>query len=270
MMQQCSTIAIMGVVLIVSIVLVSAAAILGGWALFSPPIRRWFLLAAGLASALAALAIGINAEWLVALDVSAEGWSNARRFRREAAVIYGAIGQPVYVAGAAMICGTLLALRARSALPGFLVVGGLGFGVGVERALKAMVGRTSTVVAELQQRTSPHNFEHTFPSGHVMGSVALLGMITLCLGVGRSRAVRTALAVTVVGVLFVGLLALYSKAHVLTDVIGGMLLGGAIVSLGAGVLSAANSRRTTTAAKHSTDPPAPSERPLPPGSGKVC
>jgi undecaprenyl-diphosphatase len=40
-------------------------------------------------------------------------------------------------------------------------------------------------------------------------------------------------------VLFVAYLALYIGAHTFTDVIGGMLLGGAIVAAGSAVLAAA-------------------------------
>ena len=216
------------------------------------------------------MAVGINAEWLAALDVSVETWFQAHRSRKrqvEATEIYRFLGEPVYAASAGVVCGTLLALRARSAIPGFLVVGGVGIGFVVVQVLKAMVGRTSTAVVELQfgmnlflgvhDPRSLYQFAHTFPSGHLTGSVALLGMIAVCLGVGRSRVVKVALTVPVVaGVLFVALLALLSMAHPFTDVIGGMILGGAIVSLGAAVLGATHhSRRDSTAAP--TDDPSP-------------
>jgi undecaprenyl-diphosphatase len=106
-------------------------------------------------------------------------------------------------------------------------------GAAVEATLKSVIGRTATSGPLL-------HYPHTFPSGHVTGTAALLGMIAVCLGTGRSRAVKTALAVLVTcAVLFVAYLALYIGAHTFTDVIGGMLLGGAIVAAGSAVLAAA-------------------------------
>lgn len=207
-----------------------------------------FFLAAGLFAALGALAVGINAEWLAALDASVETWFEAHRSRRgrvDAGGIFRFVGSPVHVASVAAVCGGLLSWRARSAIPAVLVVGGVGFGVVVEQTLKALVGRTSTAVAELQGRPAAalDVYEHTFPSGHVTGSAALLGMIAVCLGVGWSRAAKTALAVPVVaGVLFVVFVTLYAEAHTFSDVVGGLFLGGAIVSLGAAVLTVTTSR----------------------------
>lgn len=242
---QCPTIEITWIVLVV------AAVALGAWALFTTTFWRWFLLAAGLLAALIAMAVGINADWLTTLDTSVESWFDAHRSRRwkvDASGIFRFIGSPVHVASAAGACGGLLSLRARSVIPVVLVVGGVGIGVAAEQTFKALVTRTSTAVAELQERSVLQHFEHAFPSGHVTGSAALLGMIAVCLGTGASRTVRIALAVPVVaGVLFVGFIALYSMAHTFTDVIGGMLLGGAIVSLGAAVLSVTNSSPVSAA-----------------------
>ncbi len=206
--------------------------------MFADTYRRWLLLSAGLFSALATMATGINAEWLATLDTSVETWFAAHRTPRwlvDAKGMFRFVGQPVHVASAAVACGGLLSLRARSVMPAVLVVGGVGVGVVVEQTLKALVTRTSTSVAELQDR-APLHYEHSFPSGHVTGSAALLGLVAVCLGVGRSRAVQVALTVLVVaGVLVVAFVAVYSTAHTATDVIGGLFLGGAIVSLGAGL-----------------------------------
>ena len=227
------------------------AVILVGCALFSRGPLAVFALAAGLCTALATLAVGINAEWLAAVDASVETWFGTHRSPRwqvDESGIFRFVGQPVYVASTAVVCGTLLSLRVRSAIPAVLVVGGVAVGVVVEQTLKAVVGRTSTAVAELQDRPLLA-FEHSFPSGHVTGSAALLGMIAVCLGAGRSRAAKTALAVLVVaGVLFVAFTAVYARAHTFSDVIGGMILGGAIVTLGAAVLGITNSRRSRESA----------------------
>ncbi len=227
------------------------AVVLGGCALFSRGHLALIFLAAGLFTALAALSVGINAEWLAAMDASVETWFGMHRSPRwqvDEADIFRFVGQPVHVVSAAVVCGTLLSLRARSAIPAVLVVGGVAVGVVVEQTLKAMIGRTSTAVAELQDHP-PLAFEHSFPSGHVTGAAALLGMIAVCLGAGRSRAAKTALAVLVVaGVLFVAFTAVYARAHTFSDVIGGMILGGAIVTLGAAVLGVNNSGRSRESA----------------------
>ena len=135
------------------------------------------------------------------------------------------------------MCGALLSARARSVLPALLVTGGVGVGAAVEGTLKAIIGRTATAGPLL-------HYPHSFPSGHVTGTAALLGMVAVCLGSGRSRGLQAALGVLVVGaVLFVAYLALYTGAHTFTDVLGGMALGGAIVAAGSAIL-AATSRAT--------------------------
>lgn len=245
----------------IGISLAVAAVILGAWALLGTAGWRWFLLAAGLFSALAAMAVGINAEWLAALDTSVENWFVAHRSPRwevDAAGIFRFVGSPVHVASVALVCGGLLSWQARSAIPVFLVAGGVGVGVALEQMLKAAVEHTSTAVAELRHYP-PHTYEHTFPSGHVTGAAALLGMIAVCLGVGRSRATKVTLAVPVVaGVLFVAFIAVYCKAHTFSDVVGGMFLGGAIVTLGGAVLAATTTSRRTPEAADPADNPSPS------------
>ena len=191
------------------------------------------LLAAVLFALLAALAFGINADWLATLDTSVANWFDIHRSRRrdlEATGVFGYIGRPVHVLIPAVVFGVLLSMRARSAMPAICVTGGVGAGAAIEGTLKAVIGRTAT--------TGPLvDYPHSFPSGHVTGSAALLGMIAVCLGAGRGRAAKATLAVLVVaGVLFVAGLALYTGAHTVTDVIGGMILGGAIVALGAAAL----------------------------------
>jgi len=132
----------------------------------------------------------------------------------------------------------LLSLQARSLLPAALVVGGVGVGILVEQTLKGVVGRTSTAVAEIQDKPLLF-FEHTFPSGHLTGTTSLLGMIAVCLGTGCGRAARATLAgVVTVGLMFVAFVTLYDEFHTFSDVIGGVILGSAIVTLGAALLSA--------------------------------
>lgn len=185
------------------------------------------------------LAAAINTEWLTALDTSVAEWFDAHRSRqrdREAIGVFGYLGRPLHVLAAAVVGGTLLSVRDRSAVPVLTVTGAVGVGFAVEQILKAVIGRTAA--------TGPLvDYPHSFPSGHVTGAAALLGTIAVFLGAGAGRAVTTALATAVAGcVLAVAVLALYTGAHTLTDVLGGMLLGGAIVALSAGI--ATRRRRT--------------------------
>ena len=197
------------------------------------------LLAGGLFTLLVALAVGINAQIPIALDTSVAEWYDAHRTRRrdvEASGLFGYIGRPIHVVIPAVISGALLAWRAKSVVPLLCVAGGVGVGVVVEGTLKAIVERTVTTEPLLY-------YAHSYPSGHVTGTSALLGTIAVCVaagpGAGWGRKAKAGLGFLVVaGVVAVAALALYTGAHTCTDVIGGMLLGGAIVAACAAVLPA--------------------------------
>jgi len=192
-------------------------------------------LAAGLFLALVALAADISAKWLEGLDITVAQRFAGHESHKSSVVadaVFGFIGQPAGVAVVAAVCGTLLSLRAGSPLPVVLLIGAVAAAVAVEQTLKTVVGRTVESVWLM-------NYVHSYPSGHVAGSAALLGTIAVLLGCGRRREVKAALAtVVVICVLAVAFMALYVHAHLFSDVIGGMLLGGAVVSSGAAVLLA--------------------------------
>ena len=129
---------------------------------------------------------------------------------------------------------------------GVVVVGGVAVGVAVEETLKAVITRTPSTLAELDDG-SLLEYAHFFPPGHVTAAATLLGMIVMCLGIGRRRIVKATLAVpAAAGVLFVAFLALHTRAHIFTDVIGGMLLGAAIVAAGAAALGSPKRLGTRT------------------------
>lgn len=220
--------------------LLIVAATFGASALLVQGRLALIMLAAALFTVLLTLALHVNAHWLTSLDDAVETWLSAHRSQRwrvDADGWFSYLGRPVHVAAAGLVFGTLLSLRARSAVRGLLVIGGVGAGVVGEQTLKAIIGRTPETLAALHDG-SLTAYAHSFPSGHVTGATTLLGMIAVCFGAGRSRAVKAALAVPVVlGVLFVAFLALYSRAHIFSDVLGGMFLGGGIVALGAAVLA---------------------------------
>lgn len=197
------------------------------------------VLAVGLFAALLALAFGINGHWPVSLDTSVADWFDSRRTPRrevEASSAFGYIGQPLHVLIAAVVCSIPLSLRMRSLVPAGLVIGAVAVGVLVEHTLKATIGRTATTEPLL-------HYPHSYPSGHVTGTAALLGTIAVCIAVRCSRDTKAILAAVVVAaVLAVAYLALYTGAHTFTDVIGGMLLGGSIVATAAAVLRQVTAR----------------------------
>ena len=93
--------------------------------------------------------------------------------------------------------------------------------------------------AEIQAGSQLSAEHHPFPSGHVAGIGALLGIIAVCIAIGRSRMVQVLATVLVVGgVVIVAFSRLYLGVHWLSDVIGGALLAGVFVILGTLALTA--------------------------------
>jgi membrane-associated phospholipid phosphatase len=112
------------------------------------------------------------------------------------------------------------------------VIATVGAAVLAEAAIKPVVYRPLTQ-AEVLAAPLLSIEHHPFPSGHVAGTGALLGIIAVCIGVGRSRTTRALLtALVVTGVLIVAFSRLYLGFHWLTDVIGGALLAVLFVILG--------------------------------------
>lgn len=197
------------------------------------------LLSSGLFAALLAIAGCLSTIWVEGLDSTVSHLFATSRTNRSfvlADSTFRYIGDPKDVAIVAAVCGALLSLWRRSIVPLLLVMGGVAVSVTVEHTLKALVGRTIYLDELGRQSEVLLEYIHSYPSGHVAGSAALLGMMAVVVGTGRGRAVRAALgAVVIVCVLAVAVMALYVHAHLVSDVIGGMFLGGAIVSLGAAI-----------------------------------
>jgi membrane-associated phospholipid phosphatase len=193
------------------------------------------LCAAAFLAALAKLTIGVHTHSRVTrFDAHTMTWFAAHQSPKLdwVAGVITELGSPGATAAAGLLCGAVLAWQARSVLPGVVVVGTVAAAWGAETALKLLIERPLSP-AELQLATD----SHSFPSGHVTGTGALLGIIAVCIGVGRSRIDRVCLAVFVLaGVLVVAVARLYLRVHWLTDVIGGALLAGFFVSLGAIVM----------------------------------
>ncbi len=191
----------------------------------------------GLVLVLTWLAIGVHVHgWVTAFDAPTASWIGNSLHRShgldEASLITARLGNPVTVAAAGLIGGALLVWRARSFRPGAVVIGTVGGAVLAETAIKAIVYRPSTE-AEIQVSPLLSTVHHSFPSGHVAGIGALLGIIAVCIAIGRSRIVQAlATALVVAGVVIVAFSRLYLGLHWLSDVVGGALLAGVFVILG--------------------------------------
>ena len=222
---------------ITTIVLIGIALLLVAGALVGDRKRATALVAAGLLMAFTALAIGVHAHgWLTAYDAPTASWiGNAiHRSHRldEASLTIARLGSPAVIAAAGLIGAALLSWRARSVRPGVIVIATVGAATVAETVMKAVVDRPLTH-AEVLASPLLSTDHHPFPSGHVAGTGALLGIIAVCIGVGRSRTMRALLtAVVVTGVLIVTWSRLYLGLHWLTDVVGGGLLAALFVILG--------------------------------------
>ena len=192
--------------------------------------------AAALLAILIALTIGVLTHGHVTgLDTAVTNWFVAHRSVALDMVAMGItdVGSPAATAAAGVICGVLLWWRMRSVIPACVVIGTVAAAALASTALKAIVGRPRPPL-ELQLIVET---DHSFPSGHVTGTAALLGILAVCVGVGRSRTVQGWLAVFVTtGVAVVALTRLYLGVHWLSDVIAGAVLAGVFVTLGAAVL----------------------------------
>jgi membrane-associated phospholipid phosphatase len=202
----------------------------------------------GLVLALTWVAMGSHVHgWVTAFDAPTASWiGNAvHRSRRldEASLLTARLGNPATVAAASLIGGALLAWRARSLRPGVVVIGTVGGAMLANTAIRAVVDRPLTD-AEIQAIPRLSTVHHPFPSGHVAGIGALLGIIAVCIAVGRSRTVQALLTILVAaGVGVVAFSRLYLGLHWLSDVIGGALLAGVVVILGTIALTTRGDRR---------------------------
>lgn len=207
------------------------------------------LCAAALLVVLTILAIGVHTHGRVTrFDVATMSWFVAHRSAElnSAASVITHLGSPSATAAAGLLCAAVLSWQARSVIVGAVVIGTVASAALAETSLKKVVVRPLTPV---EQHLIGDG--HSFPSGHVTGAGALLGIIAVCVGVGHSRTARAWLTGLVLAAVLVAAVArLYLGVHWLSDVIGGAVLAGVFVSLGAVVMPLA---------------PAPAKVTLPPG-----
>jgi membrane-associated phospholipid phosphatase len=224
--------------------LIVVALFLGVCSLFSHGRLATALLVAGLLTALTGLAIGVHTHgWVTGFDAGTTSWFIAHRSHGfdVAASVIADLGSPAKTAATGLICAALLSWRARSVIPGVVVIGTVGAAALAETALKAVVERHRSPAEAAKIGIGIGS--DSFPSGHVTGTAAVLGIIAVSVGMARSRTVRAWLAGSAVGgVLIVAVSRLYFCVHWLTDVIGGALLGAVFVTLSAAVFGALHAR----------------------------
>jgi membrane-associated phospholipid phosphatase len=202
---------------------------------------------AGLLTALTGLTLGVHSHgWVTGLDTATTSWFVAHRsaWCDVAALVITDLGSPVATAADGLIWGALLCWRGRSVIPGVAVVGTVAAATLASTLLKTVVGRPVELQLVLET-------DHSFPSGHVTGTAALLGMIAVCVGVGRGRTVRAWLAgLVITAVLVIAVTRLYLGVHWLTEVTAGAILAAVFVTICAATFATLNAR----SGQHGTAP----------------
>lgn len=138
----------------------------------------------------------------------------------------GTIGMPAVAITALLI----LSIRRRSWTPVVLIVAAGGGSLLMTVAGKILIGRDRPPITDA---VPPYEVSASFPSGHTLNAVAILGVIAYLLVLRRhsawSRAVIILLAVG--ATLLVGASRVYLGHHWVTDVIAGWALGAAWLAL---------------------------------------
>ena len=206
---------------------------------------RWWTL---LALATGFIALGLlahDAQRGTALDHAVLGWMIEHRHSgiTTAAVAITNGGSPVAMTVLALLAAAILWWRRRSPVPGLILLATLGVAAGTSTLTKALVGaQRPPRSVQLLLEVDP-----SFPSGHVTGTLALSGTLAVAVGVGRPRSVRISLAACVVtATAAVAFTRLYLGVHWVSDIGGGVLLGGAAVLLGAAATRAVTSAHPET------------------------
>lgn len=220
----------------VAAIVIAAALFAFGSIYRATSVRSTLVRASGLLLALVTLSIQVYRNgWLTSFDGPVTEWMVNHRSGAldQIAVAVTDLGSPVATALLGVICGVIVSWRARSVIPGAIVVGTVGVAALAGTALKALVDRERPPSSiQLLLETDP-----SFPSGHVTGTAALVGMVVLVVSLHRTPAAKRLLmlfaaAVTVI----VALTRLYLGVHWLTDVVAGAILATLAVTAGGALL----------------------------------
>lgn len=186
--------------------------------------------------------------WLTGTDHAVTAWLVAHRhpvLDDVALAVTTALG-PVEVAVLATAAAVAVGIRSRSALCGLTVLVTVGGSAVLCWLIKMLVARPRPPLAFHETLET----DYSFPSGHVTGTAALIGILIVAAGLLGNRAVK-ALSVIggVIAVSAIGLSRLYLGVHWLTDVLAGVMLAAAVVTVGAAALAVLVDRPAHTAAE---------------------
>ncbi|MFG1781493.1 phosphatase PAP2 family protein [Rhodococcus oryzae] len=192
----------------------------------------------------ALLAVQVHfAGWLTGADAPTLDWFVQHRSPgwTTAATYVTKAGGPVATVVVAVVSAVVLSMRSRSLLPGAVLVGTVGAAAAASTVVKTVVERPRPAPAtQLLTET-----DFSFPSGHVTGTVALVGALVVVLGAGHRPLIRSVMACAAgVFAATVAVTRMYLGVHYLTDVFGGALLGTAAVVAGSIVATTLAKRRT--------------------------
>lgn len=138
----------------------------------------------------------------------------------------GTIGMPLI----ALVAMTTLALRRRSWTPVVLIAT-----TGVVSVLLTIVGKRfiDRVRPPHSDAVPPLELSESFPSGHTLNAVAIVGIIAYLVILRRSSArIRTAIVIAAaVYVVVIGFTRVFLGHHWFTDVLAGLVLGAAWLAL---------------------------------------
>jgi undecaprenyl-diphosphatase len=168
-----------------------------------------------------------------ALDVIVTGYTD----------IAGPIGMPIIAVAAILI----LSLRRRSWTPAILIAS-----AGVGSLIMTIAGKDviDRVRPPLAEAVPPYEYSASFPSGHTLNAVAVVGTIAYLLILRQTSTVARALTVAGAALfpLTIGLSRVFLGHHWFTDVLAAWLLGAAWLAL---VITA---HRLYITARRSRDP----------------
>lgn len=176
--------------------------------------------------------------WLTGADRPTLDWLTAHRsatWTSIAEFVTNIGGPPGAIAIGAAIAA-FLAWRTRRPMPVAVVLGTVTIALAANTAMKYLIGRERPqALARLADETSL-----SYPSGHVAGTTALVGVALLVYLAGRPTRGRAAIASAAAALLvaIIALTRLYLGVHWLTDTVGGALLGTTVVLAVAAALAA--------------------------------